>query len=259
MDLPEGLILADFEDAKKKIVGFIRDYFSKTGLSCAVMGLSGGIDSSLVATLACEALGPDRVRGLLMPVDAKNDTKNVEDATQLAETLGMKHQLFEIGPAVDAYNSLDLGKVAKGNLMARLRMAAWYGVANKHQGLVLGTGNKSEIMVGYFTKYGDGGTDILPIADLYKVNVWKLAEYMGISKHLIEKAPSAGLWDNQTDEGELGVTYRELDSILFLRFDKGLEPEAIIARGYSEKSVHRVMRLVAQSQHKREPLPRPII
>lgn len=259
MELPEGLLIEDFERPREKIVTFIREYFKQAGVSCLVMGLSGGIDSSLVATLACQAVGPDKIRVLLMPVDAKKDARNVKDASDLAEALGISYDLFEIGPAVKAYDSLNLGKVARGNLMARLRMAAWYGVANNHNGLVLGTGNKSEIMIGYFTKYGDGGVDILPIAELYKVNVWGLAKHIGVPEHLCEKIPSAGLWANQTDEGEIGVTYPELDSILYQRFEMGMEPSAIVSAGHSEENVNRILSLVAASQHKRAPLPKAIL
>jgi NAD+ synthase len=256
MDLPKGLLMDDYEMTRKKIVTFIREYYDQAGVSCAVMGLSGGIDSSLVATLACESLGSENVRGLLMPVDAKKDARNVKDASDLAESLGMSHELFEIGQAVKAYDTLNLGKVALGNLMARLRMVAWYAVANSSDGLVLGTGNKSEILIGYFTKYGDGGVDILPIANLYKLNVWGLARHVGVPAHLVEKVPSAGLWANQTDEGEIGVSYPELDSILFLHFDKGMSLDEIVSEGYSRKNVDRVLDMVSRSHHKRNPLPR---
>ncbi|MHA2142310.1 MAG: NAD+ synthase [Candidatus Thorarchaeota archaeon] len=256
MELPDGLLIEDYEEPRKKITTFIRDYFEQAGVSCVVIGLSGGIDSSLVATLACKALGPDKVKGLLLPVNAENDADNVRDASELAESLGMNYELFEIGPAVEAYRSLNLEKVALGNLMARLRMAAWYGVANNDDGLVLGTGNKSEILIGYFTKYGDGGVDILPIAELYKVNVWGLARHIGLSDHLCDKVPSAGLWANQTDEGEIGVSYPELDSILYLKFEKGMDPDAIISSGYSRVNVNRVLGLVSGSHHKRNLLPK---
>jgi NAD+ synthase len=259
MELPDGLLIEDYEETRRKIVKFIQEYFDKAGVSCMVMGLSGGIDSSLVATLACEALGGEKVKALLLPVDAKKDVENVRDASDLAESLGMSYELFEIGPAVEAYEPLSLGKVALGNLMARLRMAAWYGVANNRNGLVLGTGNRSEILIGYFTKYGDGGVDILPIAELYKINVWGLARHVGVPNHICEKVPSAGLWANQTDEGEIGVSYPELDSILYLRFDKDMEPDAIVSAGYSRENVNRVLGLVSGSQHKRNPLPKAII
>lgn len=256
MDLPEGLLLGDYESARQKIVTFISEYVSRSGCSYAVIGLSGGVDSSLVLALACEALGPDRIIGLMLPVDKDSDTKNVEDAVALADSFGIQHELFEIGPALKAFEKLELDRVSFGNLTARLRMATWYAKANKHNGIVLGTGNKSEILTGYFTKYGDAGVDILPLAELYKVNVWKLAEHVGIPQHIIEKTPSAGLWSNQTDEGEMGVTYRELDSILFLRFDKGLSVEEIESRGHARDTVDKVMTLVDRSQHKRDPIPR---
>ncbi|MFX1416750.1 MAG: NAD+ synthase [Promethearchaeota archaeon] len=256
MDLPEGLLIEDYETVRQKIVGFISNYMDVAGIDTAVLGLSGGVDSSLVVSLASEAIGPERVIGLMLPVDAKKDSGNVKDAVALADSLGVEHELFEIGPALITFESLELDKVSTGNLIARLRMAAWYAKANKVNGIILGTGNKSEILTGYFTKYGDGGVDILPIGDLYKVNVWGLAEHVGVPRKLIDKVPSAGLWAGQTDEGEMGVTYKELDSILYLAFDRELESEEIVERGYSRKSVDRVLRLVKKTQHKREPIPR---
>ncbi|MHA2360002.1 MAG: NAD+ synthase [Candidatus Thorarchaeota archaeon] len=259
MDLPEGLRLDDYDKPREIIVDFIKTYVTRVGVEGLVLGLSGGIDSSLVAALACEAIGPDRVLGIMLPVDAKIDAKNVADAQELAESLEMKHEVFELKDAVSAYNTLSLEKVALGNLTARLRMVTWYARANQENRLVLGTGNKSELMVGYFTKYGDGGSDMLPIGELYKTNVWDLSTHIGLPKTIVEKVPSAGLWKSQTDEGELGVTYRELDSILFLHLEKGLEEEEIISWGISESKVSRVMKLMSQSEHKRKLLPRPSV
>ncbi|MFW9844782.1 MAG: NAD+ synthase, partial [Candidatus Thorarchaeota archaeon] len=206
MDLPEGLRFDNYEPVRKVIVNFIKDYVTKVGVDGLVLGLSGGIDSSLVATLACEAIGAERVLGIMMPVDAKKDAQNIEDAKRIAKKLGMKYEIFELREAVAAYDSLNLDKIARGNLAARLRMVTWYARANQENRLVLGTGNKTELMIGYFTKYGDGGTDILPIGELYKANVWDLARHVGVPENLIEKAPSAGLWEGQTDEKEIGVT-----------------------------------------------------
>ncbi|MFX1265884.1 MAG: NAD+ synthase [Promethearchaeota archaeon] len=256
MDLPKGLLIENYEMVRQKIVGFVSNYMDSAGIDSAVLGLSGGVDSSLVATLACEAIGADRVYGLMLPVDAKEDSENVKDAVSLADSLDIEHELFEIGPVLNTFESLELDKISQGNLIARLRMATWYAKANKIRGIILGTGNKSEILTGYFTKYGDGGVDILPIGELYKVNVWGLAEHVGVPKKLIDKVPSAGLWAGQTDEGEMGITYRELDSILFLAFDQGLESEEIVRRGYSRKSVDRVLQLVKKTEHKREPIPK---
>ncbi|TFG26006.1 NAD+ synthase, partial [Candidatus Thorarchaeota archaeon] len=231
MDLPKDLRFDDYEPIRKVIVSFIKEYVAKAGVNGVVLGLSGGIDSSLVATLACEALGPENVLGIMMPVDAKKDAKNVSDATLVAEQLGMRQELFELKDAVAAYDSLNLHKVARGNLAARLRMVTWYARANQENRLVLGTGNKTELMIGYFTKYGDGGTDILPIAELYKANVWDLARHVGVMESIIEKAPSAGLWEGQTDEKEIGISYPELDSILFLHLEKGMSQDDISSWG----------------------------
>jgi len=259
MELPDGLRLDDYEKPRKVIVKFIRNYVTQAGFDGAVLGLSGGVDSSLVAALACEAIGSEKVLGIMMPIDAEKDTTNVTDAKSLAKTLGMKHELFELKQAVAAYDSLSLDKVSLGNLTARLRMVTWYARANQENRIVLGTGNKSELMVGYFTKYGDGGSDMLPIGELYKTNVWDLSNHIGLPEKIVRKVPSAGLWPGQTDEGELGITYQELDSILFLYLEKGLSERGIIGCGIEENKVHQVMRLMKQSEHKRRALPRPTI
>ncbi|MHA1949666.1 MAG: NAD+ synthase [Candidatus Thorarchaeota archaeon] len=257
MNLPEGLRLDDYEESRKIIVEFIRDYVEKTGVTGVVLGLSGGIDSSLVATLACEAIEPKRVLGLMLPVDADKDEQNVSDARGLAESLGIMHELFELKDAVSAYESLELDRVALGNLTARLRMVTWYGRANQENRLVLGTGNKSELMIGYFTKYGDGGSDILPIGELYKANVWDLSTHIGVPDNIVKKTPSAGLWPGQTDEGEMGVTYDELDSILFLHIEKGLGKEEIVKSGIEEAKVDKILTMMRNSEHKRKPIPKP--
>jgi NAD+ synthase len=257
MKLPEGLRFDDNEKPRKLIVNFIKEYVSQAGVNGVVLGLSGGIDSSLVATLACEAIGPERVLGIMLPVDAKKDADNIVDAEKLAESLQMRLELFELKKAVAAFDSLSLGKIALGNLTARLRMVTWYVRANQENLLVLGTGNKTELMIGYFTKYGDGGTDILPIGDLYKENVWSLSRHVGVPEKIIEKVPSAGLWKDQTDEGEIGVSYAELDSILFLKFERGLSEEEIVAWGIDETKVQRVLKMMKTSQHKRTTPPIP--
>ena len=257
MDLPDGLRFDDYEKPRKIIVDFIRDYVSKAGVKGVILGLSGGIDSSLVAGLACEALGHQKVRGIMLPVDADKDAQNVTDARELAESLQIKHELFELKEAIAAYDSLSLEKVALGNLAARLRMVTWYARANQENLLVIGTGNKTELMIGYFTKYGDGGTDFLPIGDLYKDNVWSLSRHIGIPEKIVKKAPSAGLWKGQTDEGEIGISYAELDSILFLHLERGMNEKEIVEFGIEEAKVQKVFRMMRSSQHKREPLPIP--
>lgn len=257
MELPEGLRFSDHEPVRKIIVDFIREYVAEAGVQRVVLGLSGGIDSSLVAALACEAIGSENVLGLMLPVDAEKDAKNIDDAKLVAETLDMPHEIFDLKDAVAAYDSLNLDKVARGNLAARLRMVTWYARANQENRLVLGTGNKTELMIGYFTKYGDGGTDALPIGDLYKANVWDLSRHLGIPEPIIKKAPSAGLWEGQTDEKEIGISYPELDSILFLHLEKGMNEKEIVEWGIDKSKVIKVMKMMARTQHKREPLPRP--
>jgi NAD+ synthase len=138
-------------------------------------------------------------------------------------------------------------------------MVTWYARANQENRLVLGTGNKTELMIGYFTKYGDGGTDVLPIGELYKANVWNLARHVGVPHSIIQKAPSAGLWEGQTDEKEIGVTYPELDSILYLHLEKGMTAEEIVTWGINKSKVDKVMTMMRKSQHKRDPLARPKI
>ncbi|MHA1135691.1 MAG: NAD+ synthase [Candidatus Thorarchaeota archaeon] len=257
MNLPEGLQFDDYEPVRKIIVDFIRDYIANAGMKRAVLGLSGGIDSSLVATLACQAIGPENVLGIILPVDAEEDAKNISDAKLVAEHLGMKHEVFELKEAVAAFDSLNLDKLAKGNLAARLRMVTWYARANQENRLVLGTSNKTELMIGYFTKYGDGGTDVLPIAELYKANVWDLSRHVGVPEPLITKAPSAGLWEGQTDEKEIGVSYPELDAIVFLHVEKGMNAEGITSWGIEKSKVEKILKMMRYSQHKRNPLARP--
>ena len=255
MELPDGLRFEDYEQPRRLIVNFIKDYVARIQVKGVVLGLSGGIDSSLVATLACEALGPESVLGLMLPVDAKKDANNIKDATELATSLHMRLEMFELKDAVKAYTPLSLDKISFGNLTARLRMATWYAKANQEGLLVLGTGNKTELMLGYFTKYGDGGTDILPIGDLYKENVWDLARVLGIPDNIVRKVPSAGLWKGQTDEGEIGISYAELDSILYLKLERGMSEDDIIEWGIEKSKVQKVIRMMNSSEHKRSPLP----
>ena len=258
MEFPEGLRFSDYEKVRERIVAFIRDYVQKAGVDGVTLGLSGGIDSALVATLAAQAISPSRVHCILMPVDAKKD-QHFNDAKEIAESLGINYEIVELKNVIKAFDTLKLQKVALGNLMARVRMVIWYAKANQNNLLVLGTGNKSELMVGYFTKYGDGGVDILPIADLYKVNVRELARHVNIPESIVTKVPTAGLWAGQTDEGEIGVTYDEIDTILFLHIERGYGPDEIKSYGVGPGKVDRVLGMMTRTQHKRELLPKPIM
>lgn len=209
-----------------------------------VIGLSGGIDSSVAAALCVKAVGRKNVLGLIMP--CHSDPADAADARLLARHLGIRVRHVGLEKVFDLFLSiLPEGKgLARSNIKPRLRMITLYYHANKHNYLVCGTGNKSELMVGYFTKYGDGAVDILPIADLYKRDVVALARLLAIPERIITKPPSAGLWKGQTDEGEMGITYAELDDILH-RIDKGL------AQVQRPAKVSLVKKMMLRSAHKR--------
>jgi len=198
------------------IVSFIRKCVLGSGLDNAVIGISGGIDSAVVAALAVNALGRYNVRGILMPYGKQSD---IQDSYDVVKKLGITIEEIDITHMVDSFQELEneerieIEHIRYGNIKARVRMICLYDRAKKYNGLVLGTGNKSELLMGYFTLHGDGACDLEPIGHLYKTEVFELAKELKVPKHIIEKAPSAGLWDGQTDEEEMGYTYKEMDSI----------------------------------------------
>lgn len=223
--------------------------------SGAVIALSGGIDSALVATLASRVVD---VHALLLPDKATTMPQDMKDAEALAKDLGIDYEIIEIGDIVQLfyYNRPKIGpeecRLAYANVKPRVRMIMNYFAANLDGRVVLGTGNKTELLMGYFTKYGDGGVDILPIADLYKTRVWQMARHAGVPEAIIKKPPSAGLWAGQTDEAEMGATYREIDSILYGVFDLGMSLDEVEkAAGVSDATVKMVMDRVKNSEHKR--------
>lgn len=212
-----------------------------------VVGMSGGVDSSVVAVLAKRGLG-DGVLGLIMP--CHSDPTDVEHARRVAAKFGIKTEYVDLTPVFDRLvEALPPGdRVATGNLKARLRMAVWYYFANSRNYLVAGAGNKSEIKCGYFTKYGDGGVDLLPLGDLLKMQVRELARELGIPDEIIVKPPSAGLWEGQTDEGEMGITYEELDRAL-MAIESGDIGQC------DQEALACVRSMMAASQHKRALIP----
>lgn len=211
----------------KDIVSGLKDFFKEAGFKKAVVGLSGGIDSALVAKLGVMALGKDNMTALLMPNTGLSSDRSLQDAIAYAEELGIKYRVISIRDYVDRYKKLpwEENVVTAMNIQARIRMTILYHYANSHNALVLGTGNKTEETLGYFTKYGDGGVDVLPIGGLYKTEVWKMSEELKLPKAIIEKTPSAELKPGQSDEKEIGMSYAEIDKIL-QNLEDGEEPES---------------------------------
>src|ERR1700704_1323544 len=234
------------------LVGFIRNEVRKVGFERVVLGLSGGVDSSLVATLAAEALGADSVLALIMPYKT-SDPKSKSDALQVVQQLGIHHLEIDISPQIDAYFARfpDADQKRRGNKMARERMSILYDQSWAWRALVIGTSNKTELLLGYGTIYGDMASAINPLGDLYKTQVWQLADAVGVPAEIVRKQPSADLWSGQTDEAELGFEYAEVDQLLYLMVDLRYSRAELHAAGFSETFVARVGDMVRNSQFKR--------
>jgi NAD+ synthase len=233
----------------QEIKQFLKEMLQKTGASTYVLGLSGGIDSSLVAALAKEAVGKEKLMCLIMPIDSHPD--DLKDALFLADHFKLNYLVIDgsksFHATVDEYKKqgVELSFAALTNLKVRIRMTILYAYAQTHGGLVLGTDNMDERYTGYFTKYGDGGVDLMPIAHLVKSEVMEAAEMLGVPSYLVKRVPSAGLFPGQTDEKEMGVTYRDLDAYL-------------LGKEVNEETKKRIEHLHKISNHKREPIPTPV-
>ena len=217
------------EKTKDDIVKFIQSKVSEAKTDGIVVGLSGGIDSTLIAYLACEAVGKENVFGIIMP-STTTPTEDKLHGCSIAQGLGIDYKEIAIDSILNEFlfmTQLEEDNLAIGNLKARIRMSIIYFYANQKKYLVSGTGNKSEILIGYFTKHGDGACDIEPIGDLYKTDVFKLSRYMGVPEDIIEKPPRAGLWNNQTDEAEIGMSYDLIDQILYQYCEKSKKDKEI--------------------------------
>ncbi|MDS0293956.1 NAD+ synthase [Halogeometricum luteum] len=254
----------ELETTRDHIVEFLRSVVDDAGADGAVLGLSGGIDSTTVAHLAVEALGPENVHGVVMPSEVNTD-RNMSDAERVAEDLGIEYDVVEIQPIAetffDAFPEAADDQVAAGNVYVRTRGVLNYFVANAENKLVLGTGNRSEAMTGYFTKYGDQAVDCNPIGNLYKQQVRQLAAAMGVEEDLVMKTPSAEMWEGHSDEDEMGLDYDTLDAILAMHVDGPLSKSATVDHlGVTEAQVDRVVELVDGSEHKRHmpPAPEPL-
>jgi NAD+ synthase len=242
------------EEMVSVITLFLRDSLEQSGMDGVVIGMSGGLDSSIVAKLAAEALGPDKVLGIFLP-ESRSSQEDAEHAEFYAKSLGISFETSPIDDMVKAALDATGGSTDKtvvANIKARCRMVILYQRANSMNRLVLGTGNKSELMVGYFTKYGDGGSDLLPVGDIYKTQIVEMAEFFGLPKEIIIKPPSAGLWEGQTDEVELGISYQELDSIL-LGIELSMDDDQISERtNHPVSEVARIRSMVKRNAHKRK-------
>ncbi len=242
------------EHAYPAIKEFIRQKDEECGGGGVVVGLSGGIDSVTVSKLCAEVLGPDKVLNIFMPSHVSSH-RDREDVEAFCRDQGMELLVVDIDPAVRAF--LDMlpssdRRDCIGNIMARCRMVVLYHHAKVRGRVVMGTSNKSELLIGYFTKFGDGGSDFCPLGDLYKTEVRQLAELIGVPRHIIDKTPSASLWEGQTDEGEIGMSYELLDQVLY-GFERMLTDEEVAKEtGLSSETIARVWEMHRGSVHKRK-------
>jgi NAD+ synthase len=257
-ELPEELLI-DTGVARRIIAEFIRGHVGQAGFERVVLGLSGGLDSALVAYLVSEAIGSEGLLCLLMPYRTSSPESRA-DAEAVVARLGCTHRVLDISPIVDGYvegalDGEDVGQGRRGNFAARARMAVLYDQSVVWRGLVVGTGNKTEGLLGYTTIFGDNASALNPIGDLYKSQVRQLAAEMGVPERILQKAPTADLWPGQTDEGELGLTYAQMDRLLYWMVDRRRSDEQLAEMGFDAASVLRVQSLIAGSEFKRQTPP----
>jgi NAD+ synthase len=238
--------------AQQILTGFIHSEVTRTGFTRGVLGLSGGIDSALACYLAAAALGPENVLAVRMPYKTSSQD-SLDDAQRIIDATGVQSLTIPITDMADGLISRypEMDAVRKGNIMARCRMVVLYDQSAATRGLVIGTGNKTEILLGYTTLFGDSANALNPIGDLYKTQVRQLSRALGMPAALVDKAPSADLWAGQTDEGELGFTYAEADRLLYLLVDERYSPQECIEAGYEEKFVRAVVERIRRNHFKR--------
>ena len=256
MELTPSNLKLDFPDVEKRIERFIKNYVDNSGASGIVLGLSGGIDSSTVAALCAKAIGGNRVLGLIIPEKETKKNKDIEDAQFIAKEFGIETQICDITLPLESFYKVipvfdPANKLCKGNIKARARMIILYYYANKLNRIVCGSSDKSETMMGYFTKWGDAAADIAPIMDLYKSQVRDLARHLGISEEIAAKPSTPALWPEQMAESELGIKYETLDLILF-GLERFIEPSEIASQvGIEEKQVQKIKARWLKVEHKR--------
>jgi NAD+ synthase len=239
---------------KELLVQFLRDETRNAGFSRGVIGVSGGVDSAVSAYLSAQALGKENTVGVLLPYRTSS-AESVRDAELIVKELGIRSERIDISSMVDAY--CDKEKISdnlrRGNVMARVRMIVLYDISAREHALVIGTSNKTEIMTGYGTLFGDTASALNPLGDLYKTQVWQLSEALGVPRSIIEKKPTADLWAGQTDEEELGFSYRQLDELLFQMIDERRSDEELIKIGFAVDFIKAVRSKVSTNQFKRRP------
>jgi NAD+ synthase len=240
------------ELAIKILTGFIQSEVTRVGFSRAVVGLSGGVDSSLSCYLAAAALGPQNVLAVRMPYKSSSPD-SLEHAQMVINALGVQSKTISISKMADGLleDMPDLTQMRRGNVMARARMIVLYDQSAAFNGLVVGSGNKTEILLGYTTLFGDSACALNPLGDLYKTQVRQLARALGVPEVIIQKPPSADLWKDQTDEGELGFLYQDVDKLLYLLVDMRYSPEDCIEVGFAEEFVRKVVDIVRKNHFKR--------
>ena len=242
----------NLKEVHNELVEFLRESFKKAGFSKAVLGLSGGIDSALVAYLLRDALGKENVLAIMMPYKSSNPD-SLNHAKLVIEDLKINSKTIEITDMIDAYfkNEKEATSLRMGNKMARERMSILFDYSSKENALVVGTSNKTEIYLGYSTQFGDSACALNPIGDLYKTNIWDLSRYLKIPNELIEKKPSADLWEGQTDEQEMGLTYKEADQVLYRMLEENKKVEEVLAEGFNKDLVDNILRRMNRSEYKR--------
>jgi NAD+ synthase len=237
---------------RKLLVDFVRDETHNAGFTKGVLGLSGGVDSAVVAFLAAEALGKENLVAVMMPYKASSPGSK-PDAELVVKQLGIRSELVDITPMVEPYlqraNFVD--QVRAGNVMARQRMIVLYDISHREKALVIGTSNKTEVLLGYGTLFGDMACAINPLGDLYKTQVWQLAGALGVPKNIIEKKPSADLWEGQTDEGEFGFSYNRVDHLLYFMIDERRSETELKVLGFEGAFIARVKKMIRTTQFKR--------
>lgn len=252
MNTPSIDLSINTELARTILTGFIQSEISRAGFSRAVIGLSGGLDSALVCYLAVEALGAENVLAVCMPYMTSNPD-SLTHAQIVIEKLGVPSVVISITdmvePLIERYPNAS--QTRRGNIMARARMIVLYDQSEEFHGLVVGTSNKTEILLGYSTQFGDAACAINPLGDLYKTQIRQLSAAMGVPAEIIQKAPSADLWVGQTDEGELGFTYYDVDRLLYLLVDQRYSPQDCIEAGFSKAFVDNVVKRIQRSHFKR--------